>query len=981
MTRPHAWTRIARRSIGITLTATVMLFATACGGGSGGGNSTATTPPANQPPIARISVSSADGVVPLTITFDGSASSDPDGTITAYQWTFGDSDRTAAGAVVTHTYTDTGSFTAWLRVTDDRGASGSASRAIRVRGATVSGTVRIAPESDIDSDVNDRFTSPTANNDFGTAQPIRNPVVLGGFVNRPGTGSETGNFRVTGDPDDFYFVSLLGTERIVLSIGDPSADLDLRLYAATDPPVLVDASISTDRTEDILAPGPGDYFIRVEAVAGASNYVLSVDEDPAVIGTGRRAKRLSDDFVIGEVLVAPSAGALTRYRLDRPREGRHARLGRFSDGDRAPPEVRVADPTLTAGAVASPELLARYRTLLAVKALQGHAEVEAAEPNVIRRILREPNDEFYSFQWHYPSIELDQAWEITTGQHTGHPEVVVAVVDTGALLEHPDLRNQWLRDAGGAVVGFDFIQDPERANDGDGIDPNPEDPGDSTDGPAASSFHGTHVAGTIAAESDNAIGVAGVSWGARLMPLRALGVGGGTTFDVMQSVRYAAQLPNVSGTVPPVRADIINLSLGSDFFSEAEQSTFNEVRARGILVVASAGNAASNVPSYPASYDGVVSVAATTRDRTRAGYSNFGPLIDVAAPGGDALDRDGDGFPDGVASTVGADDGSGGIGFAYGIKIGTSMAAPHVAGVMALMKSIYPALTPAEFDALLESGEITDDAGAPGRDDFYGHGIINARKAVEAALALQSGTGGVIGTVLSVSAGTLDFQSFTATLDFSVTNLGDQTVTVTIGVDQPWLSVSPLAVDGNGLGTYRAAVDRDGLPPGAYSAVITIEPDDADAAPRSIIVLMRVASANPVANAGQHYVLLVPVDDNVAVALDVVNAVDGEYAFRIDDVPPGEYRLFAGTDLNDDDFICDGGEACGAFPSLAEPAVLVVDPAGGILVLDDLVFASEFRTTATTGGQSLASVAGADRGIRVPASLRRSQSASQPGGP
>jgi serine protease len=108
--------------------------------------------------------------------------------------------------------------------------------------------------------------------------------------------------------------------------------------------------------------------------------------------------------------------------------------------------------------------------------------------------------------------------------------------------------------------------------------------------------------------------------------------------------------------VPPVRADIINLSLGSDFYSESEQSIFNEVRARGVLVVASAGNANSDVPSYPAAYDGVVSVAATTIDRTRAGYSNFGPLIDVAAPGGDSLDRDGDGFPDGVASTVGTDD-------------------------------------------------------------------------------------------------------------------------------------------------------------------------------------------------------------------------------------------------------------------------------------------------------------------------------------
>lgn len=965
------------RSFAAALTLIALAAATAACGGGGGSSSA--VPQANQAPVARFSASATDGLGPLTVTFDGSASSDPDGTVTAYQWAFGDGASTSAGATVTHTYEDVGTFTARLTVTDDRGATGTATRTIRVRGFTVSGTVRIAPESDVDSDVNDRFTAPTANDEFGSAQPVRNPLVLGGFVNQPGTGSESGNFRTLGDPDDYYFVTLSGSERIVLSIGDPAADLDLELFTATDPPELVDASVSLDPTEDLMVPAPGDYFVRVRAVAGASNYVLSIGDDAGASMLARRAKRLSDPFAGDEVLVAARTAPLSRFRLERRRGAGRMRLARFDDREALPVELDMAAPAPAPGATARAAVMARYRTLLAVKALAGRAHVEIAEPNVIRRIMREPNDQFYPVQWHYPNIELDQAWEFTTGQSTGHPDVVVAVVDTGVLLDHPDLRNQWLRDAEGAVVGFDFIQDPARANDGDGLDPNPEDPGDSADGPGASSFHGTHVAGTIAAESDNAIGVAGVAWGARLMPLRALGIGGGTTFDVMQAVRYAAQLPNVSGTVPPVRADIINLSLGSDLYSESEQRTFNEVRARGVLVVASAGNAGSSVPSYPASYDGVVSVSATTIDRTRAGYSNFGPLIDVAAPGGDPIDRDGDGFVDGVASTVGSGDG-GSAAFAYGIKIGTSMAAPHVAGVMALMKSVYPDLSPAEFDALLEAGAITDDAGPAGRDDLYGHGIINARKAVEAALALFSGSGGVVGPVLSVSSGTLNFQTFTEALDFSVSNLGEEPVTVSVSADQPWLSVAALGVDGDGLGTYRASVERANLPDGDYSATIRIEPDAAEVAPRSITVLMRVASANPIADAGQHYVVLVPLDDDVAVALDVVTAADGEYAFRIDDVPAGAYRLFAGTDLNDDDFICDGGEACGAYPSLAEPAVLVIGPDEGATVIDGLAFASEFRTTATAPPQppeQEPAVAGshadgtATRGVRVPAALRR----------
>jgi serine protease len=699
--------------------------------------------------------------------------------------------------------------------------------------------------------------------------------------------------------------------------------------------------VSADPSEDVVVPASaGGYFVRVTAVSGASNYVLSIGGGARTTGLPRRAKRLSDPFVPGELLLATGDRPVVgRFRLEgRPR----GRLYALSAVDRGPtPELRIADVGLPAGATASPATLIRYRTLLAAKAAAGHDEVELAELNVLRRPLaRVPNDELYRFQWHYGLIGLEAAWEVSTGQDTGHPPVVVAVVDTGVRLDHPDLSGQWLRDAQGRVVGYDFIQDAERAVDGDGVDPDPNDPGDSGSGDGTGSFHGTHVAGTVAAESDNGIGVAGVSWGARLMPLRALGVDGGTTFDVMQAVRYAAGLSNASGALPPVRADVVNLSLGSDFYSEAEQRTLNEVRAQGVFVVASAGNEDSDVPSYPASYDGVISVAAVTRAGTRAGYSNVGPFVDVAAPGGDGLDRDSDGRPDGVASTIGG-------GADYGILQGTSMAAPHVAGVIALMKSVYPRLTPSEFDDLLARGQLTEDAGLTGRDDEFGWGILNANKAVQAALAAQSSQDDSLGPVLSISTSTLNFQSFTRELDFSVSNVGNQDVTVQVTDDQDWLTVSPLGSAVDGLGPYRVTVDRTNLSDGSYSGLITITPDNPSVTPRSIRVAMRVTSPDLQADAGQHYVILVNVEDDSSAAVATVTADGGVYPFDLDDVAPGRYQLFAGTDLDDDDFICDGGEACGAYPSLSSPEVIVIEPAVQPL-LDGLEFASEFRTTATT---------------------------------
>jgi serine protease len=194
----------------------------------------------------------------------------------------------------------------------------------------------------------------------------------------------------------------------------------------------------------------------------------------------------------------------------------------------------------------------------------------------------------------------------------GSNDVIVAVVDSGVLVNHPDL-------SGRLAGGYNFVRDGNRS-----IGPDPNDPGNSDPGTSTSSFHGTHVAGIIAAETDNFIGIAGVTWSTRIMPLRVLSGGTGSIFDVREGIRYAAGLPNASGTVPAKPADIINLSLGTYSSSTIDRDLFRQVRERNIIVIASAGNDNTSMPSFPASYEGVISVSAVSRNGTKASYSNHG---------------------------------------------------------------------------------------------------------------------------------------------------------------------------------------------------------------------------------------------------------------------------------------------------------------------------------------------------------------------
>ncbi len=892
---------------------------------------------AASPPYASFTVSTDSGDAPLVVAFDASGSSDGDGEIISYAWTFGDGE-TGSGEVVQHTYQTAGNYTAELIVTDNDGLTDTQYREISVSNSipqfyTISGTVTSGEHMVSDSDVNDVYTTPVPNNSFAQAQVITAPVTVSGYVNVARAGEQGNSFR-QGDTDDYYRVSLTGGMNISLYMVEDPDSFELNLYLYNNYQILRDSTVTdTNGMASLTVPQDGTYYLRVEAdfiSRAATGYALTIGLTG--ITAAQYPLRLSDDFVPGEILVryegeaagvaaalerGPAAMSAMGFSTKAGAQDRDKLLARSDtvDKDVFFEKLGVKDAlerSIGPGEMDS-ETRAKMETLWMVRAARRQSDVLFAEPNYIRRPLLVPDDVHYHYQWHYPLINLPNAWDITTGSS----DVVVAVVDTGVLLGHPDLEGQ-------LVSGYDFISDVDTALDGDGIDADPDDPGDQ-DSVEGSSFHGTHVAGTIAAASDNGKGVAGIAWNARIMPLRVLGKGGGTTSDIIQAVKYAAGLSNASGTIPDEPVDIINLSLGGGGYSRIEANVYAAAREQGVIVVAAAGNDGSSTPTYPAAYDDVVSVSAVAINESLASYSNYGATVDVAAPGGSSTDANGDGYPDGVLSSTG-DDGSGTIEMIYAFSTGTSMATPHVSGVAALMRSLYPGLTPLEFDTLLAGGYLTQDIGDSGRDDQFGYGLIDAYKAV--LVARDGGMSGGLPPLLSASPTILNYGISLNVAQVVLKNGGGGTAgelyITDYSTDASWLSVTPSDdVDEFGLGTYTATVNRDELSgEKTYTGTVSF---DSNMNRIEVSVVVQEVSEVVTTNGGYHFILLVDPDTYETIEQVDSAGEDGVYDFQFSGVPGGEtYVIYAGTDPNNDDLICDNGEACGAYISLDQPAELTV---------------------------------------------------------
>lgn len=356
--------------------------------------------------------------------------------------------------------------------------------------------------------------------------------------------------------------------------------------------------------------------------------------------------------------------------------------------------------------------------VLARELQNGDAGIDYAEPDRLLFPTMTPTDAYFSAQWDLfdpvGGINAPTAWDKSTGAG-----VVVAVVDTG-VRPHADL-------AANLLSGYDFIVDTNVSNDGNGRDSDASDPGDGVaagfcaSGSAAqnSTWHGTHVAGTIAAVANNGIGVAGIAYGAKILPVRAVGRCGGYTSDVVDGMVWAAggSVSRVPANTKP--AKVINISLGGVGACDSTmQNGINAVRARGAVVVVAAGNEnADAAQSSPASCTGVITVAAIGRNGGKASYSNYGSVVSIAAPGGDG--------GDGILSTV--DTGlTSPVSDGYASYMGTSMATPHISGVAAMMLSKNPSLTPDELAARLKASARP----FPATCSSCGAGIVDAASAV-----------------------------------------------------------------------------------------------------------------------------------------------------------------------------------------------------------------------------------------------------------
>ena len=614
-------------------------------------------------------------------------------------------------------------------------------------------------------------------------------------------------------------------------------------------------------------------------------------------------------------------------------------------------QIQISDPTLSQ----SPTLA-----------------VPGAPPLLHVQSLSSPNDPLLSQQWNLEVLNITDAWGVVSSTQA----VVVAVVDTGIVQNHPDLSGRVLNS------GYDFVSQsiPGVANlslDGDGPDSDPTDPGDGRNLglPGGSSWHGTHLSGIIAAATDNATGIAGVGTAnVKILPLRAVGSGGnGTIYDVAQAIYYAAKLPNIADcnftttsnggqTVYAVntstcrltsssytsrpKANVINLSLGAPFTDPKDAQYLNDAidaayRA-GVVIVAASGNEKMSTANYfPAANSSVLSIGAVYPNLAFAGsYSNFGSASNnsqfLVAPGGSSTSA--------VLSTVSPQVLGG-----YGTLMGTSQASAHVSAVAAMTMAENSSLTPAQVKTMLQTTAI--DLGSADLDVKYGWGLLNPCGAL---LAAEGKTGSGSST-LKLSASSVNFKSFENLL----------TVLVTSGCGGPAISGLSVTPQTTGGGSWLTAtlntsttpaqlslsVSRSALPQGTYTGSVAINSPSGNS---SITVSMDVTASSNTSSSTNVDDLTKAIENYLASkggtagsfknTLDIgtvtvllvdtaTNSVVGKstdiktnYGFQFVAVPPGNYKVVAGIDADGDGQLCSQGssEPCFGYPNSTNVGIISV---------------------------------------------------------
>ncbi|MFH1261827.1 MAG: S8 family serine peptidase [Pseudomonadota bacterium] len=517
-------------------------------------------------------------------------------------------------------------------------------------------------------------------------------------------------------------------------------------------------------------------------------------------------------------------------------------------------------------------------------------------------------------QWALSQMKLPAVWN---QYGHGSSNVVVAVIDTGVRKNHPNLQGNLLWED-----GYDWVNDQMDRDNEPGPDNNPEEPPTQN-----ASFHGTHVAGIIAAKQAPSFPVDGIASGVKILPIRVLGEEGGTDFDIAQAILYAAGLlETTDGKKPGQRADIINLSLGGPGENVVLEDAIARATAAGVVVVVAAGNDGWNQPSYPAAYSQVIAVGALGPKETYASYSNYGGNVDVMAPGGgySALsDDDGDGIFDGILSSWVRPQNPPNDKVDITYMSGTSMASPFVAGLVALMKSRRSELGLAEIrKAVFENASLDPLTGC---EERCGRGGLNVADLLHTAETMP-----LSGAKIQLAQDWILPASGSSTAELRLTNSGSGRLELITGEEEPrvhaatsvnWLKVTATQDDRGILLKFN--FDKSKLGNDAVAATVDVVTNAAEisisskenGAPNRSGVLALTVGYDPSQTLD---VVLIPTAGGDRTPISRVRAsADGQFHF--DPPAAGEYFLFAGRDDNGDGKICSMGDPCGAYPSLASP--------------------------------------------------------------
>jgi serine protease len=784
---------------------------------------------------------------------------------------------------------------------------------------TLSGTVKSLAFTALDGDVPNPDL-PTIGNNFEPSvevQPLLNPSQVVGHLSYDPD-------AVLNDRWDLYSIDLVGAQYASLETSefdedDPSKnDLDIIVLNSNGEEVA--RSSGAEYYDIVTLPASGTYYVAVAAHKGASRYVLTIGS----VYQNFRLSNYSTDIPIekNKIRIAPKDKNISLNSLKV--NNRYNRLNiqaesffNFKDSSLQPIpgylfEISEMDAELARAKRLYKQSIANtfYRPTdeqIDDMLLKKYISIAASlyedlyiEPSFISTTtgVFQPAQNF-QYQWNHQAINLPEALNAIGSVAN---KTVVAVLDSG----HPSKTSEPYASIDYVEGGYDFYN-----NDSDATGPSTKN-------------HGAHVAGTIAASNDSSkSSINGM--GVRVLPIKVCGSKSCSDDAYLEALKYVAGEANRSGTSYqsdefPVSA--VNMSLGGCRTSAYVCNTITNFIARtGIPVVVSSGNCDCTGQGYqekycpveitPASCEGVIRVAASDFENKRAYYSNYDSTVDITAPGGDVnADKNYDGYNDGVISYFND--------FAPTIQgiNGTSMASPHVAGAIALMKVVNPSLTPVDIDNMLAEGKMTNDIDDPGKDVYTGHGLLDVVKAVEAASEFSSGSS--ITDSVQITPTQLSFAFTLDELSVTVTKVGTGDLKITgiyiKNVDGTKYRKPAGAGDDWVYGTYTLIADRSSYSQGSYQNTLYFGLSDGTYS--SVTLTFSVGDERLAPDLGQAIVLLIDHDSGDVIRTSILDISSGSASYEFKEVDSSKnYRILVGSDVDDNKIICEWGEFCDRLPA------------------------------------------------------------------